>query len=75
MKSTKWLTDNLKLAKALHDMLVYLELLVDNWESLIKKLQVIRLVNSENDKRLRSCFQQPSHIQDGSRAVHRVDAE
>ncbi|RUP46784.1 hypothetical protein BC936DRAFT_146528 [Jimgerdemannia flammicorona] len=122
MKSTKWLTDNLKLAKALHDMLVRLELLVDNRESLVKKLQVVGLVNSglkcqvlqmnhpngcvshrtssavrssyhrrtstrsfqvagqhlaneKNDKRLRSCFQQPSHVQDGSRAVHRVDAE
>ncbi|RUS27561.1 hypothetical protein BC938DRAFT_483065 [Jimgerdemannia flammicorona] len=46
MKSTKWLTDNLKLAKALHDMLVRLELLVDNRESLVKKLQIVGLVNS-----------------------------
>ncbi|RUS18889.1 hypothetical protein BC937DRAFT_88207 [Endogone sp. FLAS-F59071] len=43
IKSTKWLTDNLKLAKVLHDMLVRLELLVNNQESVVKKLQVVGL--------------------------------
>ncbi|RUP47013.1 hypothetical protein BC936DRAFT_146227 [Jimgerdemannia flammicorona] len=46
VKSTKWLTDSLKLAKTLHDMLFRLEELVDHQDSLVKKLRVVGLVNS-----------------------------
>ncbi|RUS27503.1 hypothetical protein BC938DRAFT_483149 [Jimgerdemannia flammicorona] len=46
VKSTKWLIDKLKLAKTLHDMLFWLEVLVDHQDSLVKKLQVVGLVNS-----------------------------
>lgn len=35
VKSTKWLTDSLKLAKTLHDMLFRLEELVDHQDSLV----------------------------------------
>ncbi|RUP52351.1 hypothetical protein BC936DRAFT_145877 [Jimgerdemannia flammicorona] len=46
IKLTKWLTDNLKLVKTLHNMLFCLEVLVDHQDSLVKKLQVVGLVNS-----------------------------
>jgi hypothetical protein len=44
--SAKWLLDNIKLAKALHDMLFRLHQVVDHKDASVKKLQVVGLVNS-----------------------------
>lgn len=46
VKSTKWLGDSFKLAKALRDMLFRLHELVDNDETIVKKLQVVGVTNA-----------------------------
>lgn len=44
--STKWLSDSLKLAKALRDMLFRLHELVDHDAAIVKRLQVVGVFNA-----------------------------
>ncbi|KAA8897473.1 hypothetical protein FN846DRAFT_963666 [Sphaerosporella brunnea] len=46
MRSTKWLSDSLKLAKALRDMLFRLHELADHDKAIVKKLQVVGIFNA-----------------------------